>query len=76
MAFSRNDRKDSQPAPEAAQDADPQGQEAVDEETDQGYRGVKVDPLPNSAYSLESGPDAPTVGPTGRLPQVDVADGG
>jgi len=35
-------------------------QAKVDEETDDGYRGVKVDPLPNSAYSLESGPDSPS----------------
>jgi len=26
---------------------------------DLGYIGVKVDPYPNSAHSLESGPDAP-----------------
>jgi hypothetical protein len=32
----------------------------VDKEQEQGYRGVKVDPLPNSAHSLESGPDSPT----------------
>jgi len=49
-------------------------QKAVDEETEQGFRGIKVDPLPNSAYSLESGPESPAVGSTGRLPQVDVAD--
>lgn len=37
-----------------------QAQEKVDKEDEQGYRGTKVDPLPNSAHSLESGPDAPT----------------
>lgn len=26
---------------------------------EQGYAGTKVDPLPNEAYSLESGPDSP-----------------
>lgn len=36
-------------------------QKAVDQGEDQGYLGVKVDPLPNTAYSLESGPDAPTI---------------
>lgn len=55
-------------------DGDAQAQEAVDEETEKGYRGAKVDPLPNSAYSLESGPDAPTQDATGRLSQSDVAD--
>lgn len=32
-----------------------------EEDQKQGFSGVKVDPLPNSAHSLESGPDAPTV---------------
>lgn len=35
-------------------------QKNVDEEQEQGFRGAEVDPLPNSAYSLESGPDSPT----------------
>jgi hypothetical protein len=35
-------------------------QKNVDAEHDQGYVGVKVDPRPNSAYSLESGPDSPS----------------
>ncbi len=34
-------------------------QTAVDKEQEKGYVGVKVDPLPNEAYSLESGPDSP-----------------
>lgn len=29
------------------------------EEAEQGFLGVKVDPLPNSDHSLESGPDSP-----------------
>jgi len=62
----------------AAEKADTQTaapvQKAVDATTEVGYVGIKVDPLHNSAYSLESGPDAPTVAPTGRLPQVDGAD--
>jgi hypothetical protein len=37
-----------------------QVQAKVDVETDQGYRGVKVDPLPNLAYSIQTGPDSPT----------------
>lgn len=32
----------------------------VAEEQDKGYFGEKVDPFPNEAYSLESGPDSPT----------------
>lgn len=36
-------------------------QDKVEAEQEQGFRGTKVDPLPDSAYSLESGPDAPTV---------------
>lgn len=36
-------------------------QKKVDTETDKGYEGTGVDPLPNSAYSLESGPESPTV---------------
>jgi hypothetical protein len=35
-------------------------QQAVDVETDQGYRGAKVDPRPNSDYSLESGAGSPS----------------
>lgn len=36
-------------------------QKEVDKEQEQGFRGTKVDPLPNSAHSLESGPDAPPI---------------
>lgn len=35
--------------------------ERFEDDQKQGFSGVKVDPLPNSAHSLESGPDAPTV---------------
>lgn len=34
-------------------------QEKVDEAEEQGFLGTSVDPEPNSAYSLESGPDSP-----------------
>lgn len=37
-----------------------QVQAKVDKETEQGYRGVKVDPLPNLAYSTQTGPDSPS----------------
>jgi hypothetical protein len=36
-------------------------QKRVDKIEEQGFIGQKVDPLPNSAYSLESGPEAPPV---------------
>jgi hypothetical protein len=35
-------------------------QKNVDEELEQGFRGEKVDPRPNSDYSLQSGPDSPS----------------
>lgn len=35
---------------------------ALDKANDQGFIGTKVDPLPNEAYSLETGPDSPTIG--------------
>lgn len=38
-----------------------ESQRVASREMEQGYSGVKVDPLPNSAHSLESGPDAPSV---------------
>lgn len=44
---------------EGSKDATAKLDEAVDEAQANGYFGVKVDPLPNEAYSLESGPDGP-----------------
>lgn len=38
-------------------------QQRIQQEQAQGYVGAKVDPLPNSAHSLESGPDAPPIVP-------------
>lgn len=35
--------------------------QAFEQAQDQGFFGSKVDPLPNSDHSLESGPDAPPV---------------
>lgn len=46
-------------------------QKNVDAEQEQGFRGNKVDPRPNSDYSLESGPDSP--GP-GDAVLVNVSD--
>lgn len=37
--------------------------EKIAAEQEQGFLGVKVDPEPNSAYTLESGPSSP-----GQLP--------
>lgn len=39
-------------------------QKMVDEAEEQGFLGQKVDPFPNSAHSLESGPDSPTIAET------------
>ncbi|RPH36344.1 MAG: hypothetical protein EHM90_02225 [Chloroflexi bacterium] len=36
-------------------------QEKVDKELEQGFSGTEVDPIPNEAYSVQSGPDSPTV---------------
>ena len=44
-------------SPDAGQD---EVQANMDEETEQGFRGVKVDPTPDLNYSLQTPPDAPT----------------
>ena len=36
-------------------------QAKFDEATEQGFFGRAADPIPNERYSLESGPDSPTV---------------
>lgn len=41
-------------------------QEQVDEEQAKGFFGTKVDPRPDSDYSLESGPDSPPAHPDDR----------
>ena len=46
-------------------------QEAVAADQEKGYHGVKVDPRPNSDYSLESGPNSPHPHET---PRIDIAD--
>lgn len=38
-----------------------EAQKLTDQAEEKGYIGNKVDPLPNSAHSLESGPDSPSV---------------
>ena len=47
-------------ATDKKQDATDLLQKQMDDANDKGYLGDKVDPLPNSAHSLESGPDAPS----------------
>lgn len=51
-------------------------QAKVDKAEDKGYFGTKVDPLPNEAYSLETGPDSPRAveAPNARLAQVHIDD--
>jgi hypothetical protein len=51
-----------------------EAQKLTDAAENQGFIGTKVDPLPNSAHSLESGPDAPPVHEQAR--QIDIADAG
>lgn len=36
-------------------------EKAVTSDQEQGFSGTKVDPIANEEYSLESGPDSPTV---------------
>lgn len=44
---------------------------------DVGFIGTKVDPRPNEDWSLESGPDSPTVtGPTAIAEATAAADDG
>lgn len=45
-------------------------QEQADEVTDKGYFGTKVDPEPNEAYTLTTGPDSPKSSGV----QVNIAD--
>jgi hypothetical protein len=48
-------------AEKAAEASKAEAQKAVDAAEDKGYIGRQVDDEPNSAHSLESGPDAPSV---------------
>lgn len=58
-------------APET--DQDDQTSEAVE---DKGYIGLKVDPNPNEAYGLTTGPDSPSHvgGPHERAKQYATVD--
>jgi hypothetical protein len=38
-----------------------EAQKLADTATDQGFLGRQVDPISNSEYSLQSGPDSPTI---------------
>jgi len=71
-------QKDSETkVPEQSGDAgQAEVQAKVDEETEKGYRGVKVDPLPNLAYSIQTGPDSPSGSDDRtRAPQHDLQEG-
>lgn len=54
------DRVAGQSVEEGEAEAKGDVQAQVDAEQERGYFGTKVDPRPNSDYSLESGPDAPS----------------
>lgn len=41
-------------------------EEQIDEESAKGFYGEKVDPRPDSDYTLESGPDSPPNHPDDR----------
>jgi hypothetical protein len=45
--------------PKAAKQAKGDVEQKVAKDQEQGFHGTKVDPRPNSDYSLESGPDSP-----------------
>lgn len=49
-----------QSAPDPAAPAEQSGLAAYEEAFEQGFYGTNVDPRPNSDYSLESGPQAPS----------------
>lgn len=55
--MAENDQRDAERRAEEAQAEVTQRLEA---EHEQGYAGVKVDPRPNEAYSLETGPESPS----------------
>lgn len=42
-----------------ADEGQAQVDKAVAKEVEQGYHGVRVDPIPNEAYTLTTGPDSP-----------------
>lgn len=48
----RNDKPAARPDGQGAQADNAQVQQKVDAETEQGFRGVEVDPTPNENYTL------------------------
>ena len=58
-------RKDEDAAPDAPAAGEDLGQAELqakaDEAAEKGYIGSTPDPFPNEAYSLQSGPDSPTI---------------
>lgn len=59
--FTPEPAKDQKPKSSDVSKGIEQVQNAVAEAQKAGFQGVKVDPFPNEAYSLESGPDSPTI---------------
>lgn len=55
------EKKTDAPSDKAGDQAKAEVQEAMDAAHEQGYVGTVPDPFPNEAYSLQSGPDSPTV---------------
>lgn len=51
------EKKDTQASTDVGQ---AEVEKKQDEELEQGFQGVKVDPTPNENYSLETPPTAPT----------------
>lgn len=49
----------SEPSATTAATAKGDVQAQVDKELEQGFVGTKVDPTPNEAYTLTTGPDSP-----------------
>lgn len=54
MADSKTSTKTSDKPTEAVDGSDPLG-------TEKGFIGTAVDQIPNEEYSLESGPDSPSI---------------
>ena len=73
-------KKDEQVQDEQVQDAGTQQvQDALTQEQEQGYRGAKVDPTPNSAYSVAgvtSGEPTPETDPVAAKEAREAVSGG
>ena len=59
MTTAKDDKAKSDDAPKVEDHGQEEVQEKVDHIEDTGVLGEKVDPRPDSDYSLKSGPDSP-----------------